>query len=177
MPPLTAARCWSRRSPRRRPRAPSRPCRCKSISRTVSAWIGTETTFLRVAVVISAVQVKPGRTFGTSSSSVMTTLNVVACRWPPCSACCRLDRAVADLGHAALERAIGHRVDRDLGFLAERDVGMSVSSTSTSASITDMSAMVSSTGAGVVHRADDRRFALLDVAARDQAVHRRRMMI
>ena len=59
------------------------PFGSKSISRTVSAWMGTDTTFFRVAVVISAVQVKPGRTSGTSSSIVMTTLNVVACRWPP----------------------------------------------------------------------------------------------
>ena len=34
---------------------------------------------MRVAVVISAVQVKPGRTSGTSSSSTTTTLKLVAC--------------------------------------------------------------------------------------------------
>ena len=44
-----------------------------------SVIIGTATTFLRVAVVMSAVQVNPGRTSGTSSSSVITTLKFVAC--------------------------------------------------------------------------------------------------
>ena len=52
-------------------------------------------------------------------------------------------------------------------------LGMSVSSTSTSASMTDMSATVSSTVPGVVHRADDDRFTLFDVAAGDDAVDRR----
>jgi hypothetical protein len=51
--------------------------------------------------------------------------------------------------------------------------GMSVSSTSISASSTDMSANRQQHGAGVVHRADHGRFALFDVPARDQAVHRR----
>ena len=37
-------------------------------------------TPLRVAVVISAVQVKPGRTSGRSSSRTTTTLKFVACR-------------------------------------------------------------------------------------------------
>src|SRR5687768_13966153 len=50
-----------------------------TISRTVVAWIGTARTFLRVAVVISAVHVNPGRTLGTSPSSVSTTLKFVAC--------------------------------------------------------------------------------------------------
>ena len=48
--------------------------------------------------------------------------------------------------------------------------GMSVSSTSTSASITDMSATVKQHGAGIVHGADHHVFALFDVAAGDDAV-------
>jgi hypothetical protein len=48
----------------------------------VSAWIGTASTLRRVAVVISAVQVNPGRTSGTSSDSVTTTLKFVACGVP-----------------------------------------------------------------------------------------------
>ena len=41
--------------------------------------MGTATTSLRVAVVISAVHVKPGRTSAISVSSVTTTLKLVAC--------------------------------------------------------------------------------------------------
>ncbi len=43
----------------------------------------------RTAVVMSAVHVKPGRTSGTCSSSVTTTLKFVACRCPV--ACCVVD--------------------------------------------------------------------------------------
>ena len=45
------------------------PCGSKVNSRTVSAWIGTATAFSRSAVVMSAVQVKPGRTRRVSSSN------------------------------------------------------------------------------------------------------------
>ena len=55
---------------------------------------------MRVAVVISAVQVKPGRTSGTASSIVMTTLKLVAVRWPPVCGAGRLNRAVADFRDA-----------------------------------------------------------------------------
>ena len=48
-------------------------------SRTATDGIGTDVTSFRVAVVMSAVHVKPGRTSGTASSSTTTTLNVVAC--------------------------------------------------------------------------------------------------
>ena len=48
-------------------------------SRTATAGIGTAVTSFRVAVVTSAVQVKPGRTLGTGSSSITTTLKLVAC--------------------------------------------------------------------------------------------------
>ena len=77
--------------------APSRPARsrrrrARARRRPESA---PTTTFLRVAVVMSAVHVNPGRTSGTSSSSTTTTLKLVACvplrRWPssPESGCCR----------------------------------------------------------------------------------------
>ena len=121
---------------------------------------------------MSAVQVKPGRTSGTGSSSITTTLKFVACvaGWPPAR---RLDRAVADLADVSLERPVGQGVDRDLGQLAElhvRDVRF-----------VDLDFRLDHRhvgerqqhGAGVVHRADDRGFALLDVAARDDAVDRR----
>ena len=57
-----------------------------SNSRTVSAWMGTATTWPRVAVVISAVQVNPGRTSGICSSMVTVTLKFVAVRAVVCSA-------------------------------------------------------------------------------------------
>ena len=41
--------------------------------------MGTATTSLRVAVVMFAVAVNPGRTPGTSPSSVTTTRKLVAC--------------------------------------------------------------------------------------------------
>ena len=95
---------------------------------------------------MSAVQVKPGLTSGIGSSSITTTLKFVACRAAPVCWAAVWIGAVADLGDVPLERAIGHRVDRDLRRLARRStVGMFVSSTSTSAWITDMSAIVSST--------------------------------
>ena len=47
-------------------------------SRTATAAIGTAVTFGRVAVVMSAVQVKPGRTSGMSPSITTTTLKLVA---------------------------------------------------------------------------------------------------
>src|SRR5207245_10596957 len=48
-------------------------------SRTATAGIGTDVTFFRVAVVMSAVHVKPGRASGTGSSRITTTLKFVAC--------------------------------------------------------------------------------------------------
>jgi hypothetical protein len=48
-------------------------------SRTATAGIGTASASFRVAVTMSAVAVKPGRTSGTSSSSTTTTLKFVAC--------------------------------------------------------------------------------------------------
>ena len=69
------------------------PFSSNTSSRTVVAWIGIATTPLRVAVVMSAVHVNPGRTSGISSSSVTTTLKFVACASPrppwPGSGCCR----------------------------------------------------------------------------------------
>ena len=125
------------------------------------------------AVVMSAVQVKPGRTSGTCSSSTTTTLKFVACVVPCAAVPVALNRAVADLGDVALERPVGNRVDRDLRLLAElhvRDVGLVD---------LDLGLDHRHVGqrqqhrAGVVHRADDGRFAFLDVAARDDAVDRR----
>ena len=54
------------------------PSAFTTISRTVVAWIGTEIAFWRVAVVMTAVHVKPGLTSGTDSSRVTTTLKFVA---------------------------------------------------------------------------------------------------
>ena len=84
-----------------------------------------------------------------------------------------LDRAVADLGHLAGERLTGHRVDRDLGRLPNLDAR--------NVGLVDLDFRLDDRhvgdrqqhGAGVVHRADDDRFPLLDVAARDDAVDRR----
>ena len=55
-----------------------RPAASSSTSRTVVAWMGTASDALRVAVVISAVQVKPGRTPGMSPSTTTTTRKFVA---------------------------------------------------------------------------------------------------
>jgi len=147
------------------------------MSRTVNAWMGTATTSVREAVVISAVHVNPGRTSGTGSSMVTTTLSW----WPaPCwlqpgrGAC--LDWAVANLGDVTLERSVWYRVDghdcglaerdrRDVGLvhfdfgLDERHVGNGQQHR-----------------AGVVHRADDHVFTFFDVPAGDDAVHRRVMI-
>ena len=114
-----------------------------TISRTVVAWIGTATTFSRVAVVISAVQVKPGRTSGISPSSVTITLKLVAC-----------DAAVgpaAWIGLLPISVTLPVNVLPGIASIVilagwpSLTFGMSVSSTSTSASMTDMSAIVSST--------------------------------
>ena len=51
--------------------------------------------------------------------------------------------------------------------------GMSVSSTSISASMTDMSATISSTTLGLFVKPDDRHLALFDVPLGDDAVDRR----
>ena len=93
------------------------PFSSKTSSRTVSDWIGTDNACLRVAVVISAVHVKPGRTSGIWPSMVTTTLKFVAVRVVPAPR--RLDRAVADLGDLAGEFLVGNRVDRDLRALAQ----------------------------------------------------------
>jgi hypothetical protein len=60
-----------------------------------------------------------------------------------------LDRAVADLGDLARERAVRDGVDRDPAGWPICTSGMSVSSTSISASMIDMSATVSSTVPGL----------------------------
>ena len=76
---------------------------------------------------ISAVQVKPGPHVGHLFVERDDDLEGRRLSLSACSACRRLNRAVADLGDAALERPVGHRVDRDLGRLAERhgrDVGL-----------------------------------------------------
>ena len=99
-------------------------------------------------------------------------MKFVACR-EPAAAPVRLDRAVADFGHTAGEGLVRQRVDRDLRPLTEldvRDVGF-----------VDLDLRLDDRhvgerqqdGAGVVHRADYRRFALLDVPAGDDAVDRR----
>ena len=83
------------------------------------------------------------------------------------------DRAVADLGHLAGEGLVRDRVDLDLGQLAdldERDVGLvDLDFGLDDRHVGDLQQH----GAGVVHRADDDRLALLDVAPDDQAVDRR----
>ena len=69
-----------------------RPCR-RSPRAPPSPGSAPRRPGCRVAVVISAVQVKPGRTSGISPSSVTLTLKFVACaaasRRPPGSGCCR----------------------------------------------------------------------------------------
>ena len=54
------------------------PLSSSTTSRTVVAWIGTASALARVAVVISAVQVKPGLTSGISPSICSVTLKLVA---------------------------------------------------------------------------------------------------
>ena len=161
--PRAAARLFVHQCPRRRRTASRARSAPESAPPRRSA---------RVAVVISAVQVKPGRTSGTSSSSVMTTLNVVAWRWPvPCVAAWigllpisvtrprNVRSGTASIVTLAIWPSCTRRdvglVDLDLG-LDQRHVGDGQQHR-----------------AGVVHRADDRRLALLDVAAGDDAVHRR----
>ncbi len=78
-----------------------------------------------------------------------------------------LNRAVADFSHVSLERAIGDRVDRDLGLLSHRHVR--------DVRFVDFDLRLNhghvrdrqQHGAGIVHRPDDGRFAFLDVPARD----------
>ena len=111
-------------------------------SRTVVAWIGTATTLSRTAVVISAVHVKPGRTSGISLSSVTTTLKLVAC----VDAC-----PVPWIGLLPISVTLPVKVWPGIASIVtlagcpNLTLGMSVSSTSTSAWMTDMSAIVSST--------------------------------
>ena len=83
----------------------------------------------------------------------------------------RLDRAVADLGDVAAEHPVGYRVDRDARFLADqdrRDVGLVHLGFSLEHGHVGDSEQHR---ARVVHRADDGGLALLDVPARDEAVH------
>ena len=91
---------------------------------------------------ISAVQVKPGRTSGISVSSVTTTLKFVACAAAP---------PVAWMGLLPISVTFPVNVlsgNASIVILVICPIltpGMSVSSTSTSASMTDMSAIVNST--------------------------------
>ena len=85
----------------------------------------------------------------------------------------RLNRAVADFSDVTFEGLVGQRVDRDLGLLAELHVW--------DARFVDLDLRLNhghfgqrqQDRAGIVHRADDRRFALLDVAPRDDAINGR----
>jgi len=117
------------------------PFSSKTSSRTATAGIGTAVTFFRFAVVMSAVQVKPGRTSGMLSSITTTTLKLVACLEPafapvawiglfPISVTCP---ANVLSGSASIETFASWPTDT---------FGMFVSSTSTSAWMTDMSASV-----------------------------------
>ena len=126
-----------------------------------------------MAVVISAVQVNPGRTSRTWSSSVTTTLKLVAVRAARRLRAGRLNRAVADLGHATLERAIVDGVDRDLGDLSdldERDVRFVYFDLRLDHRHVGDGQQH---GAGIVHRADDDVLADLDVAPGHDAVEGR----
>ena len=124
------------------------PCGSNVSSRTASAWIGTATAFSRSAVVMSAVQVNPGRTSGIWPSIVTTTLKLVAWRTPPAVAALigllpiSVTFAVKDWsGSASIVTFV---------FWPSLTLGMSVSSTSISASMTDMSATMSSTTLGLL---------------------------
>src|SRR5581483_4824490 len=85
----------------------------------------------------------------------------------------RLNRAVADFGDVSLERFVLNGVDRNLRDLADLDVGH--------VRLVDFNLRLDHVhvgefeqhGPGVVHRADDRGFALLHVPPRDDAVDRR----
>ena len=130
-------------------------------------------TLLRVAVVISAVQVKPGPDVRHLFVERDDDLELRRLPLPALLA------VPAWIGLLPISVTRPRNVRSGTASIVTRaswpsvTVGMSVSSTSTSASITDMSAIVSSTGPGVVHRADDGRFTFLDVAPRHDAVHRR----
>ena len=125
---------------------------------------------VRVAVVMSAVHVKPGRTSGILAVDRHATLKLVACvAAAPVAWIGLLPISVTLRG----ERLVRQRVDRDLGRLAElhvRDVGL----VDLDLGLDDRHVGERQQhGAGVVHRADHRRLALLDVAAGDDAVDRR----
>ena len=101
---------------------------------------------MRVAVVISAVHVKPGLMPGISSSSVTTTLKFVAC------AVLGMPRVAAFwIGLLPISVTRPRNIWSGIASIVTRACwasftsGMSVSSTSISASIIDMSAMVSRT--------------------------------
>ncbi len=119
-----------------------------SSSRTVSAWIGTDTTLLLLAVEMSAVQVNPGRISGAAESRVIVTLKLVAVRgpvpvgaWPVAGWIGLLPISVT-----RPEKVLPSMASMvTVAFWPISTSGTSVSSTSTSASITDMSATVSST--------------------------------
>ena len=82
-----------------------------------------------------------------------------------------LDRAVADLRHTSLERSIGNGVDRDLGFLLERDAR--------DLCLVHFDFCFDHRHVGdrqqdrsrVVHRSDDGGLSLFDAAAGHQTVH------
>ena len=108
---------------------------------------------------------------GTGSSSVMTTLNVVACRCPVfCVVLVWIGLLPISVTRPLNVRS-GTASIVTLASCLSATLGISVSSTSTSASITDMSAIVSRTDPGVVHRSDDGGLSLFDAAAGHQTVH------
>ena len=108
------------------------------------AWMGTARASCRVAVVMSAVQLNPGRTSGTCWSSVTFTRKFVAC-WV------ELDAPACWMGLLPISVTwpgnvwSGSASMVTLAGCPMASAGMSVSSTSIWASMTDMSAIVIST--------------------------------
>src|ERR1041385_5888960 len=86
---------------------------------------------------------------------------------------CRLNRTVADVGDAPLEHVVGYRVDRHHRGLSDSDVR--------NIGLVHLDLRLDGRHVRdreqhrprVVHRADDDVFTFLDVAPRDDAVHRR----
>ena len=150
----------------------SAPFGSYSISRTVSAWIGTATTPLRRRRCDFCGAGEPRahvRDFFVQCGDDLEIGRLRRAR--DVGGVARLDRTVADLGHPCAEHPVWHRVDRDRGRLFERD-RRNIGFIHLELGFDDGHVGNSEQdGSGIVHRPDDDVLAFLDVAARDDAVH------
>ena len=149
----------------------------------VSAWIGIDSTadLVRGRDLRQSRKSRTQISSGGLSMSVTTTLKSFASWLLPVLLRSRYagraqQRVVADLGHHALELLLRNRVDGDLGRLPSFTFTMSVSSTFTSAVITEISASVISVRARRVLNADHHRLALAHRQVGHHAVKRRAIL-